>query len=126
MEKIKLGDSERELLVYIARNPDCTVRSVSDHFAAERGWGRTTVLKTMDRLMEKGHLTRKEVEGVFRYRSAFTETELQDRLIEQFLAGSLGGSISPLVAFLDGQSRVSPEELAELKALVKRLEERRS
>lgn len=125
MNKLKLGESERDLLVFFARNPEATVRDASDYFAADRGWARTTVLKTVERLIAKGLLVRDEIDGVFRHRSIYTETELQERLIGQLIAGPLGGSLRPFVAYLDGHSKVSKDELDDLRALVKRLEERR-
>lgn len=124
MKSMKLGESERELLVYVAQHPDSTVREVADHFSAARGWARTTSLKTMDRLVDKGYLIRHDEAGVFRYRATISESELQERQIRQLYQGSLGGSIRPLVAFLDGQATVSADELKELRALVERLEER--
>lgn len=124
--KLKLGDSELELLKFIAEREQCTVRDASDHFAEARGWGRTTVLKTIMRLMEKGCLTRIDRGGVFHYQSVMSLSELQRTLIEQFLTLSLDGSIQPLVAFLDGRTAVTDAELADLKDLVRRLEEKRN
>lgn len=122
---LKIGDSELDLLRYIAEHGDCTVREASDHFGETRGWGRTTVLKTVDRLMGKGLLTRSESEGVFRYRSTMTVAELERALVEQFFSRSLGGSLHPLVAYFDGQASVSDAELDELKELVRKLEARK-
>jgi len=124
MSKLKLGDSERELLVFFARREDATVREASDHFLRERGWARTTVLKTVDRLTTKGLLKRAEVDGIFRYRSTISESDLQERLVAQLVEGALGGSLTPFVAYLDGQSHVSSKDLDALKELVRKLEDR--
>ena len=122
MRKIKLGDSELETLRFVARNPRCTVREACDHFAAANGWGRTTVLKTLDRLRQKGLLEREEVEGVFRYRSTASDAEIQESLVHQFLAGSMEGSLKSFVSYLHTYPNLSKEDIQELRKLVDDLE----
>ncbi len=123
--KKKIGAAEFEILTYVANCGNVTVRQVADHFAATRGLVRTTVLKTMDRLREKGFLTREDKEGIFHYSSTQTQAELESMLIDRFVQDTLGGSLSPFVAYLTGQSEVSDEELRGLKDLVAELESRR-
>ena len=124
MRKLKLGDSELELLRYVLRNPDCTVREASDHFSAARGWKRTTVLKTFDRLREKEMLSRQEKDGVFRHRSNFTEAEIEEELVHQFLSQSMQGSLKSFVAYLDSYKGITAEDIDELRKLVTKLEEK--
>lgn len=123
--KIKIGAAEFEILDFVAGHEETTVREVADHFAALRGWARTTVLKTMDRLRAKGLLSREEKDGVFRYRSSQPKQELQSLLIARFVRDTLGGSMSPFVAYLHGQAEISDSELESLKQLVAELEARR-
>lgn len=124
MKKLKLGDSELETLRFVARNRECTVRDASDHFASSRGWGRTTVLKTLDRLREKGLLEREEVEGIFRYRTTMTEAEIQESLVHQFLDRSMEGSLKSFVSYLGTYPDLSNEDIKDLKELVRKLEEK--
>lgn len=123
--KKKIGAAEFEILTYVATCGDVTVREVAEHFAKTKGLVRTTVLKTMDRLREKGFLTREEKDGIFRYSSTQSRAELESMLIDRFVQDTLGGSLSPFVAYLSGQSEVSDEELRGLKDLVAELEARR-
>lgn len=122
MRKIKLGDSELETLRFVAQNPGCSVREACDHFAASNGWGRTTVLKTLDRLRQKELLEREEKDGVFRYRSANSLAEIEETLVHQFLSGSMEGSLKSFVAYLHTYPSFSKEDIQELRKLVDDLE----
>lgn len=125
MSKLKIGESERELLVFFARGDGRTVREAVEGVGRERGWARTTILKTVDRLLAKGLLIRDEVDGVFVYRSKHSEAEIQAKLIAQLIDGPLNGSIRPLMSFLDGVDEVSQADIEELRSLIRRLEERK-
>ncbi len=120
-----LGKTELEVLRYIADHHPISVGEVADHVAATSGQARTTVLTTMERLQRKGHLRRKRVRGVYRYWPKLSKDELLRQLTANFVETSLGGSISPFVAFLAESGPVSDEELAALGQLVRDLEDRR-
>ena len=122
MKKIRLGDSELELLRFVARNPHTQVREACDYFQVSKGWGRTTVLKTLDRLREKDLIDRREVDGTFRYRSTLSESEIEETLVHQFLNQSMEGSVKALVSYLHTYPNLNTEDLEELKKLVHELE----
>ena len=123
---MRIGNKELEMLTFVAEHEGATVRDVSNHFGAKSGLGRTTVLKTMDRLRAKGFLHREEVDGVFRYRSLLPMDEIREQLTESFVNETLSGSIAPFVAYLGGGGKISASDLAELKELVARLEKESS
>lgn len=117
-----IGRSEMEILQHIADHDPSTVREVADHFAETRGHVRTTVLNVMERLRKKGYLKRRRSEGVYQYSPSVPKTELLGRLVKDFVETSLGGSVSPFVAYLSGETEVTEEELKELKQLVRDLD----
>lgn len=126
MNDIKVGQSELDVLSFIAQNEAVTLRTAAEFFAADRGWSRTTVQKTMDRLIEKGLVAREAVDGIFQYRSVYPADELQSKLVDQFVRKNLGGSLRPFVAYLHGDVQLSETDIDELKSLVEELESRRS
>jgi predicted transcriptional regulator len=80
----------------------------------------------LERLHEKRHLQRRRQRGVYRYSPAVPSGELLSGLVRSFVQGPLGGSLSPVVAYLaEMTEEVSPDELAELERAVERLQERR-
>ena len=117
-----LGRIELDTLRYIADHHPVTVRQVADHFAATRGVVRTTLLNVMERLRQKRYLTRRRVQGVFQYSPRQPKAEMLRAVVRQFVEQALGGSISPFVAFLAEDARLSATEVRELRELVKELE----
>ncbi|MDE2125514.1 MAG: BlaI/MecI/CopY family transcriptional regulator [Armatimonadetes bacterium] len=116
--------AEWEVLQFILEANPVAARVVADHFAVEHGWVRTTVLTLIERLTHKGYLVRERSSGVHLYRPSRPAAELMRSVVSDFVEKALGGSVSPFLAYLDGGATVSAEQLAELKQLVKRLEER--
>ena len=113
---------EWELLQYILERPPITVREVAAQFAETHGHARTTVLTMMERLRQKGYLTRRKVEGVNRYSPSSSKSDLLQGLVSDFVQKALGGSVSPFVAYLGKEARLSSTELGELKQLVQEWE----
>lgn len=121
-----LGDQELALMQWLADRGGATVGEAAEEYGAPRGLARSTVLTMMERLRGKGHLERRPVEGVFRYESAASSSELLQGVVASFVEKTLGGSLSPFVTYLsEAPVEVSASELAELEALVARLQARR-
>src|SRR4051812_16053713 len=97
--------AEWEVLEYITGHHPVTAREVADRFAETHGYARTTVLTLMDRLREKGYLTRSKLTGVNRYAPSEPGPQLLQGLVRDFVQKALGGSISPFVAYLGGEAR---------------------
>lgn len=120
-----IGRAEMDVLRYISDRHPVSVREVAEHLAATKGHTRTTALNIMERLREKGYLIRRKVEGVYVYSPAQTKGQLLQGVVRDFVQGMLGGSLEPFVAYLAEEGQVNEAELAELKELVRRLEEER-
>jgi len=119
-----IGDQELALLKHVAEARGATVGEVADSFGAARGLARSTVLTMMERLRHKGHLGRRQVDGVYRYFPRASAVELLREKIRGFVEQTLGGSVSPFVAYLSEEAELSDEELSELEDLVARLKGR--
>ncbi|HYU34002.1 MAG TPA: BlaI/MecI/CopY family transcriptional regulator [Thermoanaerobaculia bacterium] len=120
-----VGDQELALLRYIAETGASSVGEVAEGFGEPRGLARSTVLTMMERLRQKGHLTREQVDGVYRYFSPVSEGDLLRGAVRSFVEKTLAGSVSPFVAYLTETGEVSDDELAGLEDLVARLKSRK-
>ena len=119
-----IGDQEMALLRWVAEQGPRTVGQVAEGFGEPRGLARSTVLTMMERLRQKGHLDRRQVDGVFRYASVAPAGDLLRGAVRSFVEKTLSGSVSPFVAYLAESAEVSEGELAELEELVNRLKSR--
>jgi predicted transcriptional regulator len=119
---LSLGKAEMDVLYFVAEHAPVTVREVADHLGQTKGHVRTTVLNTMERLREKGFLSRKRVQGVFEYQPVRSKAELFQKLLAGFVDAAFGGSHAPLVAYFAERGELTPEELRLLENIAKRLD----
>jgi predicted transcriptional regulator len=119
-----IGQAELEVLRHIHDHHPVTVRQVAEHVAATKGHTRTTVLNVMTRLVAKGYLTRRKAGGVYTYSPRVPKSDLLRSLVGDFVSRALGGSLSPFVAYLAEEARLSDQDLAELREAVRKLESR--
>jgi predicted transcriptional regulator len=117
-EKPNLGEQELEVLRFIAAQSPITAREVVEAVGQERGLARTTVLTVIERLRKKGYLTRKRREGVFVYSPRVPQAEVLQDLVRHFVEKTLGGAVSPVVAYLASIRELPQEDLDEMQRLV--------
>ena len=122
MPRPSIGDQELALLRYLAEHEPASVGEVAAGFGETHGLARSTVLTMMERLRAKGYLKRRQLKGVFRYSTATGPGEAMRSAVGQFVEKTLSGSVSPFVAWMAERGEVSDGELAELEALVARLQ----
>lgn len=125
MTSKSIGDQELALLRYVAEKGPVSVGEAVEGFGTARGLARSTVLTMMERLRQKGHLEREQVDGIYRYASTASPGELMRGAVRTFVEKTLAGSVSPFVNYLAETGDVSAEELAELEDLVNRLKSQR-
>ena len=117
-----IGEQELALLRHIADRGTATVGEAADEFGTGRNLARSTVLTMMERLRQKGHLSRRMVDGVYRYRALSSSAELLKGAVQRFVERNLDGSVSPLVAYLSETGELSEKELRDLEKIVARLD----
>ena len=125
MTRQVLGEQETALLRFIAEHGAISVGEAAELYGGRHGLARTTVLTEMERLRKKGYLTRAKEQGVYRYTSCLSTTELHRHLVGDFARRMFDGSIHPFVAYLVENPQVSDDELDELRALVEGLDNKR-
>ncbi|MFI5384490.1 MAG: BlaI/MecI/CopY family transcriptional regulator [Fimbriimonadales bacterium] len=124
-DSVHLGSLETEIVRCVSDNPDRSGREIAAALADERGVARTTVLTVLERLRTKGMLSRRKRGGVYRYRSEMPASQAMQGTVQRFVDHILGGSVSPVLAFLADADRLTDEEIDELEQLVKGQRERR-
>jgi predicted transcriptional regulator len=113
-----LGDQELALLQFLSERPPIAVRDVVTDFGEANGLARTTVLTMLERLRKKGFLHRRRTDGVFRYSVVSEQTDVLHDVVESFVQKTLGGSLTPFVAYLTQSKNLRSEELDALRKIV--------
>lgn len=122
--KPNLGRGESEVFRYVAAHCPITVREAAAHFAVTKGHTKTTVLNVMERLRDKGFLTRESVGGLYRYSPSRPTAGMMRDLVKDFVDEMLGGSLEPFAAYLAEKPQVAAAEIARLRDTIALLEDK--
>jgi predicted transcriptional regulator len=120
----KPTDSELEILQLLWEFGPLTVRELNDKLNKERKVGYTTSLKMMQIMTEKGLLSRDTGDRSHIYSPLLRSEEVQSTMLEHILKTVFKGNRSSLVLQALGNRDASPEEISEIKSLIKKLEEK--
>ncbi len=121
---MKPTESELEILQLLWEHGPLTVRDLNDKLNKQRRVGYTTSLKMMQIMTEKGLLTRDTALRSHIYSPALLPEDVQSNVLDHVLKTVFLGDRSKLVLQALGNQNVSHEELIELKALIKKMEEK--
>lgn len=117
-----LTDVELEFMSVIWRLGEASVNDVLDQLPPERKVAYTSVSTILRILEQKGVLgARKEGRGHV-YVPAFSKSDYESRTLQHVVNKVFDGTPVALVRQLLGTVKMKPEELAELKNLVSKLE----
>jgi BlaI family penicillinase repressor len=115
-------DAELSILRVLWRRGPSTVKEVNDELARRAPTGYTTTLKQLQIMTEKGLVTRDESQRAHLYLVRLPEEQTQTQLVGDLLDRAFEGSASRLVLRALSSRPAKPEELAEIRELLDRLE----
>ncbi len=120
---VRPTDAELGILRVLWEREPCAVRDVHEALVAEgKPVGYTTVLKFLQIMTEK-KLVRRDTRGrAHLYRSAIPRPRTQKQLVDDLVERAFGGAASELVLHALTGRKASPEDLAEIRRLLDRLE----
>ena len=113
-------DSELAILSVLWDRGPSTVRDVFEALGKQGGY--TTVLKLMQIMAEKGLVERDESRRTHVYKAKLAQEQTQRQIVRDVLDRAFGGSAQKLVMHALSAKRTSPEELAQIKALIESME----
>jgi BlaI family transcriptional regulator, penicillinase repressor len=118
----KPTDAELAILRVLWQRGASTVREVWEELSPQQRTGYTTVLKTMQIMVEKGLLARNETDRSHVYRAARSEGQTQRQVVSHLLERLFSGSAPKLVMQALAAKKATPAELAEIRKLLNDLE----
>jgi BlaI family penicillinase repressor len=121
-KKIKMHETEWDLLEALWTSERATAREVSEVLAKKRGWAVSTVKTLLDRMVEKGLVGARQVGNVWEYTPAVKRVDARRTAWGEFVEKAFGGSAAPALHFLAKDAKLSKNQLAELRALLDRKE----
>lgn len=123
-KKSQPNPSELAVLQLLWERGPLTVKEVHEALTAdvEDPIIYTTVLKTMQVMLERGMVARKSVGRMHIYEATLSQEDTQNELLDTFLQRTFGGSAKKLAMRLLGNYSTTQSDIDELKNMIKAIE----
>ena len=118
-EKTELTAAEWTIIKAVWDHEPCAAPDIQEKLQRKTGWTYSTVRTIMDRMVVKGLLSAGKIRNLTLYRSAVTRQQAQRGELLYALKNAFNGALTPMLQSLIESGPLSPDELAELEALIK-------
>ena len=118
---VRVSDAELQLLQLLWADSPLDAVELSKRLPAELSWRLATVKTLLSRLLAKGAITATSEGRRYLYRPAIEQETVASSQASRLIDRLFGGRVSPLVAQLAEQGSLSPDDLAELEALIRKI-----
>lgn len=118
--------SELVILKRLWSTKSQSLREIHEAVAPELNWTRSSTRKTVERMVDKGMLSVKEVHGLNVYRARIKKIPTLGKMVRHFAAEVLGMDGPLPVSNLVQSQLLSQQELDELEQYLKRLDQPKS
>jgi len=115
----RISESEWELMKICWSRTPVTAQEMIDALAARDDWHPKTVKTLLNRLVKKGALGFKKDGRAYLYHPLVAEKDCISAESKSFLERVFGGSLKPMLAHFVEHGRLEPQEIAEIKKLLK-------
>ncbi len=115
-------DAELAILRVLWRRGPSTVKDVHEELTRSAPTGYTTTLKQLQIMAEKGLVDRDESQRAHLYTARLAAEQTQTQLVRDLLDRAFEGSATRMVMRALSSRSATPEELAEIRELLDRLE----
>lgn len=95
-----------------------TAATIVKHLAADNDWSPATIRTFLHRLVKKGVLNYEQDGNRYLYRAALTKAKSVKQASRSFLSTVFGGETGPLLTHFVKSSKLTAEEIAQLKKLL--------
>lgn len=115
-----LTAAEWKVMKIVWRLKSCAARDVYEEAGRGYGWAPTTTKTLLRRLVDKGHLTATAVGTSYLYRPSRPPWASLAGAADTLMDNTVEGLDGRLLAYMVKKSKLSPGDLAELRALLDR------
>src|SRR3954449_12558385 len=113
-----LTAAEWKVMKIVWRLKSCAARDVYEEAGRVHGWAPSTTKTVLRRLVDKGHLTATPVGTSYLYKPARPAWRSLAGAADTLLGNTLEGMDGKLLAYMVKRSKLTPEDLAQLRALL--------
>ena len=125
-DKINLTEAEWVVMECLWENASMSGREVTEEMEIRMGWNRSTTLTLLRRLVAKGATGEDTRDGKKVFQPILKREDAVLQETEDFLGRLYKGSLSLLVSSFTKKQSLKKEEIEELYAILKELEEEKN
>jgi BlaI family penicillinase repressor len=114
----ELSKSEYDILRILWKEGRQSVRELHDRIQETSGWAYTTTKTMMDRMVQKGLLSRESFHGIFLYTPLISRPAGLAKMVQFFADRVLELDSQEVVAMFAQSQAITPEEIQELEELL--------
>ena len=117
----RISDAEHAVMEVLWGEAPLSAQDVSERVDASRGWSTNTVKTLLGRLLAKSVITHEAEGRRYLYRPLLDRNDYVERESRRLIDRLFGGRLTPLVAHLAERDALTPDDIAEIEALLKEL-----
>lgn len=114
----KLTPAEWKIMRMAWEKKSCASRDFCREGKEKYDWAPSTVKTLLSRLVDKGFLKTSRVGNSYLYQPARPALKTLYNAADTLLENVVGGASGPLLSYMVKKSRLSPEEIEELRSLL--------
>ena len=115
----KLGEVQLQIMQVLWQRGQATAREITDELSRKKPIAHSTVQTLLRKLEAKGVVTHEVEDRTFVFRPVHQEAEVTTTATRDLLARLFNNSVYGLVAHLLKHEKISREEMARLRQLIK-------
>jgi BlaI family penicillinase repressor len=109
-----ITDAEWRLLEALWTLERATARQVTDELHDSTQWAYSTVKTMLDRMAAKGLVDARQVGPMWEFAPAVRADEARRSAWRRFVTSAFGGAVSPALAFIASEARLTKKQREEL------------
>ena len=102
---------------------DLGAREVHERVGTRHDWAYSTTRTTLERMVKKGLVAKQAFHGLYVYRAAISKARGLAGMVRDFAESVLESEVAPVVSLFADAQTLTPEEIAELHAVLAEAEE---
>ncbi len=114
----RLAPAELDVMKVLWRAGALSAREIHDRVSGRSGWRYSTTRTVVERMVDKGLVTRTASHGLFVYAPAISRAAGLARLVRDFAEQVLELKRAPVAALFAESEVLTPEELKDLRQLL--------
>ena len=118
MPQVSISDAEWQVMNVVWGGQPLTAQEVIGELEDQAAWAPATVKTMLHRLVKKNVLTYEPQGNRYVYRSRVRRSDCIRRASRSFLERVFGGESAPLLAHFLRSSKLSPDEIADLRKIL--------